>query len=233
MEYPTIICVLTLQPMKKNTCLIVSFLLLVLITRSQQPSSYNLYNLTRAKKLTLVHRTAQPLKDGKIKGVRLSQDTSEGLAWLNEANFSFGSVEFDVKGKDEFQRSFVGIAFNGQNDSTYEAIYFRPFNFLAKDSVRRVHAVQYIAHPQFTWRTLREDATTNARFEKAVTNPPDPNGWFHVKVEVSKKEVQVFINNRSTPEMACKRLVHLNSGKIGLFAGDGSGGDFANLIITN
>ncbi len=38
-----------------------------------------------------------------------------------------------MRGKNVFQKSFIGIAFHGQDDKTYDAVYCRPFNFIAKD----------------------------------------------------------------------------------------------------
>jgi len=198
---------------------------------SQQRTAFNLAELTAQQKLQPVHRSIQVLEEGNYKGVRLSQEGSEGLVWIKGVNFSNGSIEFDVRGKDELQRSFVGLAFHGQNDSTFDAVYFRPFNFHTKDSVRRIHAVQYVSKPVYTWKKLREDKTTNARFEKGILDAPDPNGWFHVRVLVKDKIVKVFINDRKAPELTVQQLSNFSSGKIGLFEGDGSGGDFANLSI--
>ena len=217
--------------MKKRISILIPFILFGFMVFGQQRTTFNLFELTKQQKLESVHRSIQELGDGNYKGVTVSEEGREGLVWLKGVNFSKGSIEFDVRGKDELQKSFIGVAFHGQNDSTYDAIYFRPFNFHASDSVRRIHAVQYVSHPLFTWRKLREDKTTNAKYEKAIDNAPDPNGWFHVKVLVKDGTVKVFINDRKEPQLTVEQLSHFKSGKIGLFTGDGSGGDFANLII--
>src|SRR4051812_20348501 len=60
--------------------------------------------------------------------IHLDGKPNAGVAWINNLTFGTGIVEFDVKGKNIPQQSFVGIAFHGLNDSSYEAIYFRPFN---------------------------------------------------------------------------------------------------------
>lgn len=217
--------------MKKRFSIAIPFLLFGCIAFGQQRTMFNLFELGKQQKLEPVHRSIEAMEDGNYKGVNLSEDASEGLVWIKGVSFSKGSIEFDARGKDEFQKSFIGIAFHGQNDSTYDAIYFRPFNFYAKDSVRRIHAVQYVSQPVFTWRKLREDKATNAKYEKAIDNAPDPNGWFHVKVMVNDKVVKVFINDRKEPELTVQQLSNFSTGKIGLFAGDGSGGAFANLVI--
>lgn len=217
--------------MKKRISISILLLFFSCLAFAQQRRIFNLFELLRQQKLEALHRTIQTLEDGKYKGVRVSADSSEGLVWIKGVNFSKGSIEFDVRGKDELQKSFIGVAFHGQNDSTFDAVYFRPFNFHANDSVRRIHAVQYISHPVFTWKKLRENKATNAKYEKPIDNAPDPNGWFHVKLLVKNKTVKVFINGRREPELTVRQLSNFSSGKIGLFTGDGSGGDFANLII--
>jgi hypothetical protein len=217
--------------MEKRFLISAPFIFFGCIAFGQQRVMFNLFELSKQQKLEPVHLSIEALEEDNYKGVKLSEDASEGLVWIKGASFSKGSIEFDARGKDEFQKSFIGIAFHGQNDSTYDAIYFRPFNFHTKDSVRRIHAVQYVSHPVFTWRKLRDDKTTNAKFEKAIDNAPDPNGWFHVKVLVKDKTVKVFINDRKEPELTIQQLSNFSSGKIGLFAGDGSGGAFANLVI--
>jgi hypothetical protein len=161
--------------------------------------------------------------------VKLSAARGEGLAWLKGVEFSTGTMEIDIRGKDELQKSFVGIAFHGENDSTYEAIYFRPFNFHAKDPVRKIHAVQYIYHPKFPWYTLRE--TQNGIFEKAIINAPDPNGWFHARIVVTATEVLVYVDKATTPSLTVNRLGSANSGGVALWVGNGAGGEFANFSI--
>lgn len=123
----------------------------------------------------------------------------------------------------------MGIAFHSQDDQTYEAIYFRPFNFHAADPLRRVHAVQYIAHPICTWEKLRADFP--GRYEAALSPTPDDNNWFHVRVEIQSTGVRVFVDQNPTPALVVKRLVQTANGQVGLWVGNESGGDFANLRV--
>jgi hypothetical protein len=169
------------------------------------------------------------VREADKKGVRFSEAPRDGVAWLNGVSFEKGGIEIDLRGKDLFQQSFLGIAFHGENDSTYEAVYFRPFNFLASDSVRRIHAVQYISHPDFTWKRLREQQ--NGVFEKEVVPAPDPNAWFHARVIVTETTVDVYVNQHPKPCLQAKRLSNRQGGKVGLWVGDRSGGDFADLRI--
>ena len=80
------------------------------------------------------------------------------------------------------QQSFLGIAFHVVDWTTYDAVYFRPFNFRAASEEQRSHAVQYISHPGNTWQKLR--AERPGQFEKAIDPAPDPDGWFHARIVV-------------------------------------------------
>lgn len=190
-----------------------------------QHKTFDLIKAFQKNKINVVNRGAGLAKDNL--SIVLSESEGEGLLWLEDINFSNGTIEVDLKGKDVFQKSFLGIAFHGINDSTFDAVYFRPFNFLSTDSVRRIHAVQYVSHPAFPWFKLREEH--NGVYEKDVSPAPDPNEWFHVKIEVEGDQVAVFVNYSSKPSLTVKKLSEINEGKIGLWVGNGSGGEFRNL----
>lgn len=134
-----------------------------------------------------------------------------------------------MRGKDEFQRSFIGIAFHGQNDTTFDAVYCRPFNFLTTDSVRHIHAIQYIAHPRFTWQKSRSEY--NGIYEKGINNPPNPNDWFSMTLVVDAKIVKAYINDNENPSLEVNKFSSFSKGKIGIFVADNSGGDFEKITI--
>jgi len=208
-----------------------ALLLLTALYTTGQKKEYDLSSLLSKKKLTVVNRTASLLKDQPYNGVHLDDNSTEGIAWINDVTFTSGTIEIDLRGKDVLQRSFIGVAFLGVNDSTYDAVYFRPFNFHSTDPVRKIHAVQYISHPTYTWRKLRDEQ--NGMYEKALVNPPKATSWFHARIEIKNDEVNVFVNNDTTPSLTVKKLSNATSGKIGIWTGAGSDGDFANLIISN
>ena len=126
------------------------------------------------------------------------------MAWLPDVEFTNGVIEFDAKGKDEFQKSFIGVAFRGVDEKTYDSVYFRPFNFKAEDPERRIHAVQYVSDPDFPWHRLRKER--NGQYEKAIfpktdTPAPDPNGWFHARIIVAKPKISVYVNDAKEPSL--------------------------------
>jgi hypothetical protein len=152
-----------------------------------------------------------------------------GLALVEGVNFAEGSIDVDLKGKGTRLTSFVGIAFNVADGNTFEAVYFRPFNFKSDDKARRARAVQYVAWPENTWERLRKEKP--GVFESAVSPVPDASGWFHARVDVTKKKVSVFVDDAKEPCLVVDRLASRDNGKIGLWV-DSRDGAFANLKIS-
>ncbi|MBO9591820.1 MAG: hypothetical protein J7599_02855 [Niabella sp.] len=180
------------------------------------------------EKLTVFNRDAMRLKDSTGKKILyLNAKDNYGVAWLTGYQLDNGILEFDVKGRDILQRSFVGIAFHGLNDSTMEVIYFRPFNFQATDTVRRSHSVQYISLPDHDWEKLRAEHPN--LYEQALKYPPQPDAWFHVRVVIDHAKVSVFVNDRPEPGLVVTRLSNRSGGRIGFWTGHQSDGAFANL----
>lgn len=179
---------------------------------------YKKNNLVITKKLKL-------LDDGNMHGV-----SCKGIVWIKNMQFSTGVIEVDLRGKDVFQQSFLGIAFHGVDTTTYDAVYFRPFNFKAQDSVRRIHAVQYVSAPDNHWDKLRKDF--NGVYEKGIIPAPEPDEWFHVRIEISSVTVKVFVNKAVVPALVVKKLNSRKIGLVGLWSTNmGVDGDFANLLI--
>jgi hypothetical protein len=186
--------------------------------------------LADGKGINHSNRTITRLTDGARKGVRLSEAEGEFPVYLQGIEFANGTIEFDVKGRDVQGASFVGVAFHGVDGKTYDGIYFRPFNFKTEDAARRVRAVQYISHPVHTWQKLRAESPN--KYEKGANPVPDPNGWFHARVVVASPKVSVFIDDGKEPALVVEQLSDRKKGLVGLWVGNGSGGDFANLKIT-
>jgi hypothetical protein len=159
----------------------------------------------------------------------LDAKDGDGLARLNEFVFENGIIDLDIKGKDEQGKSFVGVAFHGLNDSTYDAIYFRAFNF--KNAERSNHSVQYISQPVFTWSKLRSEHPN--QYENTVKPVPSPNDWFHATIVVDFPSVNVYVNNSTEPSLTVTQLSTRKKGWLALWVGNGSEGYFKNLKITS
>jgi len=168
--------------------------------------------LAEGKGLKVFNRRLSAINDKK--GVRLSESPGDGVAYLEGVEFANGAIEFDIRGKDVQGQSFVGVVFHGLDEKTYDAIYFRPFNFKTEDPARRIHAVQYISHPTYTWQKLRTEQPE--KYEKPISPAPDPNGWFHARVVVSSPKVSVFVNDAKEPSLVVNQLSDRKKGLVGL-----------------
>ncbi len=168
-------------------------------------------------------------KDGRA-AIELDAKDGDGLAVLKTEEFETGTIEIDLLGENNPGKSFIGFAFNIQDDETYEGVYFRPFNFVAEEQIRKEHMVQYIFHPEYTWRKLRTER--EGEFEAEIKNPPNPDGWFTAKIKITTDRVQVFMQNKSEPILDVPRLTTIKSHKIGFWVGHGSLGRFDNLKLN-
>lgn len=177
----------------------------------------------------VVNREARIVKTDDRLSIYLGAQAGDGVAWLRTIEVANGIIEVDLKGTDVRGRSFVGIAFRGIDERTYDAVYFRPFNFRSDDPVRKGHSVQYISHPDHTWRTLREEHPE--KYENPVTPIPDPNSFFHAKIVMKASKMSVFVNDGEEPSLVVATLTDRRSGWIGLWTGNNSDGTFANLRI--
>jgi hypothetical protein len=150
-----------------------------------------------------------------------------GLALVQNLKFSEGTLEIDLRGAGTEEASFLGLAFGVADAKTFEAVYFRPFRFTDDDPGGRSHAVQYVAWPESTWEKLRKDKP--GVYEAAIQPVPDPAGWFHVRIDVTKQTVSVSVDGSTQPCLVVDRLGH-REGDVGLWV-DSMPGAFRNLRI--
>ncbi|MES2695985.1 MAG: hypothetical protein V4773_21105 [Verrucomicrobiota bacterium] len=157
---------------------------------------------------------------------------ARGAIWLDGVNFREGTIECDILGKSAPRGSnFLGIAFHGKDNTTFECVYFRPFNFRAENPENARHAVQYISHPQWTWQKLRAEKT--GQYEKPIAPLLDGDAWFRAKIVVTATQVSVYVNDAAKPSLEVTRLTDRTDGNIAIWGGDaGDGGYFANLKIA-
>ncbi len=157
-------------------------------TLAAQPDSpqRDLAKLLTDGKLTTVNREVSKLVD-RTGGVHMSERSGAGIAWIGGLDFGEGQIAVDIRGRDLYQKSFVGIAFHGKDGATYEAVYLRPFNFRAADSVHHRHALQYMMVPEFDWPKLREQFPDE--LERPVAPSAAPTDWVTLRVAVRDKRV--------------------------------------------
>lgn len=187
-------------------------------------------DLQALKNWTITNRSATPIIESGRKGIHLNEIPGDGLMILKDADMADGAIELDIKGSNKFQQSFVGVAFHMQNPTTFDAVYFRPFNFKSDDPVRRTHTVQYVSLPDYDWEKLRNQFP--GKYEQPVNPVPDADEWFHAKVIIKGSHVAVYVNNAQKPSLEVERLNATTHGGLGLWVGNNSAGSFANLTFT-
>ncbi len=188
----------------------------------------DLSNKFKNKKINAVNRTLSLYGDHKD-ALEMNAQDDDGLGVFKDVEFTKGTIEVELLGENNPGKSFIGIAFNIQNDETYEVIYFRPFNFVADEQIRKDHMVQYIFHPEFTWRKLREERT--GEFENEISAPPNPDAWFKASIKITDKRVEVYVDEIAEPVLSVDRLTSIKSNKIGIWTGFGSSGRYRNLVL--
>jgi len=204
------------------------FFVCIFSAQGQQTVHYNLAKLFQENKL-----------DPTVHNQQIQQDSPQnqaisviGILWLKDVNFKDGIIDIDLKGKDVQNMSFIGVAFHGKDTTSYDAVYFRPFNFFSPDTARRKHAVEYISHPDYPWEKLR--AEHPLVYEHPVYPAPDPDKWFHATIVVKQDSVSVYVNHFKTASLTIKKPDTFSEGKIGLWTDpDALSGAFANLSITD
>jgi hypothetical protein len=197
--------------------------------QSAAPQQIDLANSLASGKLRAVNRGVTPLQ-GDRRGIHVDAKDGPGVVWNEGSDLGDGTIEADVRGKDVMQQSFVGIAFHRKDDKTYEAVYLRPFNFRAKEPDRHQHAVQYVSVPDYDWPRLRKE------FPEEFENPVDaslvPTDWVHLRIVVKGAAVQVYAGKVQSPTLEVRKLGSTDRGAVGLWVGNNSDGDFADVRVT-
>ena len=168
----------------------------------------------------------EALRDAERNGI-----TCNNNVWLKNIDFEYGTINVDIRGRNEFLNSFPGIAFHASDTSAnYEVVYFRPFNFRSSDPVRRTWSVQYMSLPEYPFDRLRKESP--GQFEHEILPDPKPEDWIHARIVVQKDSITVYVNGMATPSLVTKCLGKRGNGMISLWT-DQTTADFANLTITN
>jgi hypothetical protein len=140
---------------------------------------------------------------------------NSGNAVLKGITFSDGTIEFDV---NTIGRGAPGIAFRQQDDDNFELLYLRP----DPNCPAFRACIQYTpeTHGVLLWDLFPQ-------YENRA--PLRENGWNHIKMVVSGRRMNVFVNDAPSPTLEVGRLEG-DAMKGGLrLQGPGT---FANMVIT-
>jgi hypothetical protein len=140
---------------------------------------------------------------------------NSGDAVLKGMTFSDGTIEFDV---NTIGRGAPGIAFRQQDEDNFELLYLRPDPNCPAFRACIQYAPQ--THGVLLW-DLFPQYETRAQLRE--------NGWNHIKIVISGRRMNVFVNDATSPTLEVGRLEG-DAMKGGLrLQGPGT---FANMVIT-
>ncbi len=213
--------------MKKIIFTLTALVFCCLSAYSQQTKSFDLSSMVASNELVVeAPHSVTVLQDGDKKGV-----TCTGIAWIKGMDFKNGTVDIDLRGKNVFLKSFLGIAFHAKDTISYDVVYFCPFRFHDTDSVTRKYSVKYMSFPDYSFSKLRKEYP--GVYENEANPAPQSDEWFHATIVIKDDWISVYVNHAATPSLKVKRLNTLPSGKIGLWSyAPTLSSDFANLVIT-
>jgi len=117
---------------------------------------------------------------------------NSGNAVLKDIAFGDGTIEFDVKPAG---RGAPGVIFRQQDEDNYELFYLRP----DPDCPAYIACLQYApqTHGVLLWDLFPQYETSAPLLETA---------WNHIRMVVSGKRMNIFVNRSSSPTLTVGRL---------------------------
>jgi hypothetical protein len=140
-----------------------------------------------------------------------------GGAVLKDRTFASGTIEYDIR-EEPNGKGIAGLWFHQRDDDSAEQVYLRT----SPNCPQSNDCVQYapVTHGLLLWDIYPE---------YQAHAPVKENGWNHVKLVVSGRRMNVFVNGQLAPALAVGRLEgDALTGSLQL-RGDAT---FANLTIT-
>jgi hypothetical protein len=224
---------------KARVALVVIVAMTVAASRQQQRPTFD-----STTKLIPVHaqlswvdyRGRKALTFHPLPGQEFANDI-EMSAIVAGSDFKDGTIEVDVAGtrRDGYSadnvsgfKGFVGISFRVRGDSA-ERFYIRPLNARLEEQIFRNRSTQYEASPDYSWDRLRRESP--GAFESYVDL--EAGAWTHLRIEVSGKKAQMFVNGASQPALVVSDLkLGSGHGAIALWSRISAQAHFSNLKVT-
>ena len=134
--------------------------------------------------------------------LQVTSESEQGSVALKDKHFDNGTIEFDIKPVGE---EMPGIRFHQQDGDTADMLYIR----VSPDCPASQDCLQYV--PIIKGRVLWD---VYPQYQAAA--PFRENEWNHIRLVISGKRMNVYVNGRTEPSL---RIAHLE--------GDGSTGTIA------
>jgi hypothetical protein len=143
-----------------------------------------------------------------------------GIAYLKDVQFTDGIIEFDVAFSRD--RGFFGGVFRMQDPKNYEEFYLRAHQSGNPDALQYTPVYNGMAGWQL-YQGKGFGAKTSFRFDT----------WMHVKLVVSGKFAELYIDDESQPVLFMHDLKRrIKPGLVGVKVPAFAAGHFANFRVT-
>ena len=143
-----------------------------------------------------------------------------GMAEVKDSWFVDGFIEFDIAASSEF--GFMGVVWRVQDSKNFEEFYIRPHLSGNPDATQYQPVFNGVA----AWQLYH-----GGGYSAAVKY--DIDKWMHVKIVVSGKYAEVYIQNMDAPILFINDLKRgVKPGKVGLNVSNFAPAYFSNFSFT-
>lgn len=147
--------------------------------------------------------------------LQVTSESEEGFVALKDKRFDNGTIEFDIKPVGE---EMPGIRFHQKDGDTADMLYIR----VGPDCPASLDCLQYV--PILKGRVLWD---VYPQYQASA--PFRENEWNHIRLVISGKRMNVYINGRTEPSL---RVAHLEgAASTGTIAFEGTA-SYANLTLA-
>ena len=143
-----------------------------------------------------------------------------GLAWVKDAQFTDGILEFDMAFAPD--RGFMGAIWRMQDENNYEDFYVRPHQSGNPDA----NQYQPVFNGVASWQLYHgEGYGAPVRY--------DFNQWVRIRIVVSGKNAEVYIKDLETPALFVNEMKReIKPGPVGLSVGNFAGAYYSDFRFT-
>jgi hypothetical protein len=144
-----------------------------------------------------------------------------GIATVKDSEFTDGIIEFDIAFSGE--RGFIGAFWRMQDPENYEEFYVRPHQSGNPDANQYEPVFNGVA----AWQLYYGE-------EYAAPVKYKFNQWNHIKLVISGKQADVYINDMDVPALFISdQKREIKSGKVGISVGNFAPGYYSNFSYTS
>lgn len=192
--------------------------------------TFDLPDLCRKNQFETFNRKISWFNENDKKGIRLTPDKGEGIAWLRGFEFVEGVIEADIRIAGTLSSGSSGIAFHVINEDTLDIIYINPFILSSVEQKGKSGSVTYISYPE---DNIPHSGENKQELHESMEDQfSEYHNWVHLRIEVELPYIEVFINDFRESLLKIEKHNDRKAGMIGFVAGNNSGVDFANLRIS-